>query len=111
MVTLSEKRNKRKFPRRNFNRAIGFLYRGDYFVGQGVEIGEGGLAFLLEKKLPLEAEGVVSLQIPGGSFICIRVVIKNVSNEGTGITLGCSFIDLQFDHKREVRSYVSARRA
>jgi hypothetical protein len=101
---------KRKFPRRRFRRSIGFLYNGDYFVGMGAEIGEGGLAFLLPRDFPMDTEGVVSFQIPDGSFICVRVEIKNEQVQSSGETLiGCSYKNLKFEHKREIRSYVSAR--
>jgi hypothetical protein len=101
---------KRKFPRRRFRRSVAFLFNGDYFVGMGAEIGEGGVAFLLPREFPLETEGVVSFQIPDGSFICVRVEIKNEQLQSNGETLiGCSYKNLKFEHKREIRAYVSAR--
>lgn len=109
MVDAVDKKFKRKFPRRNFERSVGFLYRGEYLVGLGVEIGEGGISFKASKEFAKDTEAVISLQIPGGSFICLRVMVKNIENEGNGATVGCSFLDLKFDHKREVRAYVSAR--
>ncbi len=102
---------KRKFPRRRFRRAIGFLIQGQYFVGTGNEIGEGGVAFELPMAFSEGDEGVISFQIPDGSFISVRVEIRNQKpseTKGENI-VGCSYKNLKFEHKREIRSYVSAR--
>ncbi len=109
-LTQAELKFKRKFPRRRFRRSVGFLFQGEYFVGLGAEIGEGGIAFLMPRQFLLDVEGVVSFQIPDGSFICVRIEIKNESADPSGETLlGCSFKNLKFEHKREIRAYVSAR--
>ena len=102
---------KRKFPRRQFGRSVGFLFNGDYFVGKGSEIGEGGLSLRLKDSYPIEKEAVISFQIPHGSFICVRIEIRNaVKDKITGeIIIGCAYKNLTFEHKREIRSYVSAR--
>jgi hypothetical protein len=102
---------KRKFPRRQFHRSIGFLFNGNYLVGSGSEIGEGGLSLLVPSNHPIEKEAVLSFQIPNGSFICVRVEIRNaVKDKKNGFfILGCAYKNLTFEHKREIRSYVSAR--
>ncbi len=102
---------KRKFPRRQFFRSIGFLFNGDYLVGKGSEIGEGGLSLRLPASYPLEKEAVISFQIPHGSFICVRVEVRNaIKDKVTGEHIvGCAYKNLAFEHKREIRSYVSAR--
>ena len=116
MATSSENSNsesgfKRKFPRRRFQRAMGLLFGGDYLVSTGAEIGEGGLAITVPHEFAMGAKAVISFQIPGGSFICVQVELRNSQkNKSTGLfTLGCVFRNLKFDHKREIRSYVSAR--
>jgi len=101
---------RRKFPRRQFPRAVGFLIHGDYTVGMGAEIGEGGVAFLSNTEFPLESEAVISFQIPNGSFVCVRVEIRNRQLDPSGdYLMGCIFKNLKFEHRREIRSYVSAR--
>ncbi len=102
---------KRKFPRRLFARSVGFLIDGNYSVGSGFELGEGGLSVLLPDNYPVGKEAVLSFQIPHGSFICVRVEIRNsMVNKKTGlITVGFAYKNLTFEHKREIRSYVSAR--
>ncbi len=102
---------KRKFPRRNFFRAVGCLCAGEYFVGSGVEIGEGGIAFNLGHDFTLGQEVVISFQIPGGSFVCVRAELKNSAESQIPghFTVGCLFQNLKFEQKREIRSFVSAR--
>jgi len=106
----AESHYKRKFPRRIFPRAIGLLIDGVYYLGQGQEMGEGGMSFFLPKLCQLAAEGVISFQIPGGSFISVRVEIRSSAQAEKGeYIIGCLFKNLKFEHKREIRSYVSAR--
>lgn len=108
-LSAQELQSKRKFPRRQFRRAIGFLFNGDYCVGTGAEIGEGGVAFYLPREFALHSEAVASFQIPDGSFVCVRVEIRNQQPEAGAILVGCAFKNLKFEHRREIRSYVSAR--
>jgi hypothetical protein len=109
-LSPNELQSKRKFPRRRFARVMGVLINGDYSVNMGAEIGEGGLAFLSTHQLPLDAEAVISFQIPSGSFVCVRIQIRNQQPDPSGgYLMGCSFENLKFEHKREIRSYVSAR--
>ncbi len=107
----SETPFKRKYPRRGFQRAVGFLFHGVYFVGMGAKIGEGGISFVLPKDFPLFHEGVASFQLPDGEFVCLRVEIRNsFQNPISGKwTIGCAFKNLKFEIKREIRSFVSAR--
>lgn len=77
----------------------------------GEQIGEGGISFVLPNEFPISRQAVVSFQIPDGSFICVRVEIRNARiDENTGhAVIGCLFKNLKFEQKREIRSYVSAR--
>jgi hypothetical protein len=105
---------RRKFPRRQFLRQVGFLHAGKYYLGTGLELGEGGMSLSLPHDFPAEKKAVISFLIPGGSFISVRVEIRNInrnlSKPGYRV-LGCAFQNLQFEHKREIRTYVSARPA
>lgn len=101
---------RRKYLRRPYNRGIGVLYRGQYVVAEGIELGEGGLAFRSSEKY---AEGdtiVLTFQIPNGSFVSTIPEVKTVGNEEDGkIKYGCFFKTIKFDHKREIRTFVSTR--
>lgn len=112
--TALDFQTRRKFPRRQFLRQVGFLYDGKYHVGAGCEVGEGGLSLSLPHDFPIEKNAVISFLIPGGSFISVRVEIRNIKRDETKMghrVIGCAFQNLQFEHKREIRTYVSARPA
>lgn len=79
-------------------------------MGLGEEIGEGGIALRLSDEFPVGREGVVHFQIPDGSFVSVRLEFLNARQEESGeYLIGCSFKNLKFEHKREIRTYVSAR--
>lgn len=79
-------------------------------MGVGDEIGEGGIALQVAQEFPMEKEAVVSFQLPEGSFVSVRVEIRNLQKLPGGQALvGCLFKNLKFEHKREIRAYVSAR--
>ena len=79
-------------------------------MGMGSEIGEGGMSVVLPAEFQVENQAVASFQILDGSFISVRVELRNIRKLPTGEHLvGCSFRGLKFEHKREIRAYVSAR--
>jgi len=110
-TTTQDTLYRRKFPRRGFKRSVGVLSGPRYKLCQGFEIGEGGLSFAGYSGYQLEGKIVLNFQIPDGSFISVQAEIKNIEeNRETRLnTYGCSFLNLSFEHKREIRSFVSAR--
>ena len=109
-VSINEATAARKLPRRGFARALGCLCHGQYAVGRGVEIGEGGISFVLTREIPEQQEVVLSFQVPGGSFISVRAELIRLKTKKPGeFVLVCLFKNLKFVHKREIRTYVSAR--
>lgn len=99
---------RRKFPRRPFHRAVSLLFNGDYHCLRGHEIGEGGLSVKSEIDIPTERNVVLNFQIPDGSFISIKAEVRNSqSAELGGFVLGCSFVNLSFERRREIRTLVS----
>jgi hypothetical protein len=102
--------NRRKFPRRAFNRGVGVLSAGYYLLAQGKEIGEGGLAFIAVERLEEGSSVVLNFQIPGGDFVsCISEVRSCKESPDGGFLHGCLFRGIKFEHKREIRSFVSSR--
>lgn len=102
---------RRKFPRRAFHRRVGVLRKGNYYLAETEEIGEGGLSLVLPERLNENDEIVVNLRIPGGDFISLRATIRTVKVHAQGTIHGISFKNISFSHKRQIRSYVSARTA
>lgn len=102
---------RRKYPRKDFNKGVGFLYNGEYMVLEGSEMGEGGISFYSHRLFPIGEEAVLNFQIPGGSFIAVRVEVRHTSTvvQSEKFMVGCLFMNLKFEHKREIRSYVSSQ--
>jgi hypothetical protein len=101
----------RKYPRRSLNRMIGILCRGTYFLALAGELGEGGLSFGSEYVITEGNECLVSLQIPSGSFVFLRaLVVANRKKQGDQmITHSLKFTNIDFSHKRQIRTFVSAQ--
>ncbi len=101
---------RRQFPRRDFNRKIGLLCNGHYCIVEACEVGEGGLSFVAYEEFKLEANVVITLKIPHGDFVSLRGLVRYVNNQDSGqFTHGISFENITFNHKRQIRMFVSGR--
>ncbi len=99
---------RRKFPRRPFHRAVSLLLNGDYHCLRGSEIGEGGLSVTSDVEVSLDRNVVLNFQIPEGSFISVKAEVRNCRpDDAGGFVLGCSFVNLAFEKRREIRTLVS----
>jgi hypothetical protein len=110
MGIFSAEQGKRRFPRRGFRRLLGVLHNGDYFLARGVEIGEGGISFRAPQ--PNLKEGswlVITFRDPLGKFQSVRSEIRSRKNKSNDIVFGCSFENLNFGVRRQIRTFVSAR--
>lgn len=109
----SQDMTKRRYPRRDFRRQIGVLVEGAYFLAQGLEVGEGGIAIHVDEKalqkLAVGKCAVLTFKMPGGHFISVRAEVRNDVPVGGAQAVGCSFHNLAFEARREIRSFVSAR--
>ncbi|MBL7672118.1 MAG: PilZ domain-containing protein [Bdellovibrionaceae bacterium] len=103
---------RRKFPRRPLVQRVGVLSRGKYFIAETSEIGEGGMSLNTEFVLNNDSQIVVNFQIPDGEFVSVRAVVKSTSKAGSShVSHGISFDQLQFGHRRQIRTFVSARQS
>lgn len=103
---------KRKYPRRIFNGSVGVLHQGKYAVTRGISLGEGGMAFLWPKSIPLDHETVVTFKIPGDTMISVRGEIRNSKKweeDPQFYFIGAQFPPLPIGEKRRIRAYVSSR--
>ena len=111
MSTTATPLFRRNYPRRIFKRTIGILYKGQYFMAQSGEIGEGGMSLVSDMVMTEQEPMVVSFQIPGGNFVSLRAEIRSIlkgSGPGT-LAYGVAFTNIEFALKRQIRSYVSSR--
>lgn len=117
---------RRKFPRRQFHRSVGVLFNGKYLVCAAVELGEGGLSFRAPNKdflknLMVGGDSAEKL-IPGATlaltfhmgadqkYIVVKANARNVKSGKDGLAIvGCQFVELNFEHRREIRNFVTSR--
>lgn len=104
---------KRKYPRRIFYGSVGVLLHGKYFITTATTVGEGGISFLCNEKIPKESELVITFKIPGDNMISRRVEVKNersaAEDQKSSYIIGAQFFPLTISEKRRIRSYVSSR--
>lgn len=105
--TKYDGKDRRQFPRRDFFQGVGVLYRGEYLIAKGVEIGEGGISFQLGFVLDLNQQLVVTFRLPGYRFLSLRVEVKNSKKTAGEMQYGCAYVDVSFEVRRKIRSFVA----
>ncbi len=105
---------RRQYPRRPFNRKVGVLFKGQYFLAQAGEVGEGGMSIKTDLVLTEGEPLMVSFQIPNSGFVCLRAEVRSTQKtdkpeDVEKVIHGLAFTDIQFATKRQIRSYVSSR--
>jgi hypothetical protein len=100
---------RRKFPRRPLHKKVGVLFDGQYFICTSGEIGEGGMSILSDYALTEGRELVLNFQIPNGTFVTLRGLIKTVIAKHGIVTHGISFEQIPLGFKRQIRAFVSTR--
>ncbi|MGZ3743298.1 MAG: PilZ domain-containing protein [Pseudobdellovibrionaceae bacterium] len=100
---------RRKFPRRSLAKKVGVLFGGQYFICHSGEIGEGGMSIVSEYALTEGRELVLSFQIPQGTFVTLRGVIRSTKPDQGVVTHGIAFDSIPLGFKRQIRTFVSAR--
>lgn len=101
----------RRLPRRPFSRAFGVLSRGEYFLVQGVELGEGGLGFTTDRAFGSGDQMLMSIVLPHSEMLFLRAEVKSVQKiEGqSDQRVGLAFVDAPDAARRGLRSFVTMR--
>lgn len=101
--------NRRRYPRVSYPHYVGLLFDAKYQVAQGYEIGEGGVSFFSSVPLPLATRILVTIPVKVGQFKCIQAEVRNcLTREDGHFMVGVQFLDINFDIKRGIRSFVSS---
>jgi len=100
---------RRRFPRRDFSRKVGVLFGGRFFSCESSELGEGGLAISSDYIFDVGRQMVVSFQIPSGDFVSLRATVKSTAKHNGQVVHGLAFVEVPFQNRRQIRSYVSER--
>lgn len=104
-----EMKERRRFPRRLFKRVVGILSQGNYLIGSGVEIGEGGMMFSVPQEIDEDRQVLVSFRIPNHGFVVIKAQVKNTRHQANDFRYGVKFEGLDFQNRRRIRDYIAAK--
>lgn len=80
---------------------------GQSNVGEGVEIGEGGISFSSSAKLDLQKKLILNFFLSDKDFFSVKVTLLNAINKSKTFTYGVSFDDVTIALKRQIRAYVA----
>ncbi len=108
MSTSEKAQIRRRFPRRSWEKKIGILYKGVYFICSSREVGEGGMSVVSnEYVMGANQMLVVTFWIPNGDPVCLLAEIKSIKKEKGEVIHGLAFKDISFSHRRQIRTFVS----
>lgn len=105
---------RRRFPRRFLMRPVGCLENGGYVMGNGVEIGEGGMKLESSQTMVMGQIVVVNFFIPQKDFVTATAeIVYTAENTPPSQlrTYGMKFVKLSFESKRLIRDFIAAKTA
>jgi hypothetical protein len=103
----SENAPRRKYPRKAFRKSISLMFDGKASLARGVDIGEGGLSFVLDDKIEAPKKLIVNFFLSEKDFFSVRVSLLNSFRQADGFAYGASFDDVSIALKRQIRAYVA----
>ena len=98
---------RRKYPRKAFRKVISVMYDGQAGTARAIDIGEGGMSFILEAKLEAPKKIIVNFFLSDKDFFSVRVSLLNTFKQADGYSYGVSFDDVSIALKRQIRTYVA----
>jgi len=100
--------NRRAFPRWETPFEVRYGVGKEQWTGQGVEIGEGGMAFTGDHMVDAGAELDVRYRLnPEEDWVIVKTLVKHI--EGN-ILIGVEFLNLRLPDRLNILDYVSAKK-
>ena len=95
-----------RFPRRKFIHPVGVLLRGEYEIGETVQISEGGISIESPFELKPEDKICASFRLDGELYTtCICQVVRQNGGQNQ---YELNFEDLEFQARKKIRHMVAA---
>ena len=101
-------------PRRAFTGNVGVLAGGTYELEVARSVGEGGMMFSTGRALEPGDRVIVNFHLEGSlALIVVKAVVRNFTPPRTSAQgrepawAGVEFLDLSFQHRREIRNFVA----
>ena len=103
---------RRRVPRRAFNKRVGLLVNGVYLISESTQLGEGGMLIMSPQNLEIGQKLVVTFKLPDTNQAVVRGIIRyrlEPKGDAKYPCYGIEFINLDFNLKREIRSFVASK--
>lgn len=101
-------KNRRAFPRWEAPFEVRYGAGGDMSVGQGVEIGEGGMAFTGDRMYELDTELDIRYRLhPEEEWVKVKAVVRHLEGK---ILFGVEFLNLRLPDRLNIVDSVSEKK-
>lgn len=102
---------KRRVPRRDFERNVGVLVKGQYKICRALQVGEGGMMLEMPESLSIGQKLVVTFKLPKATPAIVRGTIRYAikSESGESYKFGIEFERVEFKARRDIRNYVASK--
>ncbi|MEO0335627.1 MAG: PilZ domain-containing protein [Pseudomonadota bacterium] len=104
---------RRRVPRRAYDGRVGLLFHGNYEVCRASQIGEGGMMLHSPTEMQVGDCVVLTFQPPGVEQTVVQSVVRFAMKDeesGNGFKYGLEFKNLEFQAKRQIRSFVASKK-
>ena len=102
---------RRRVPRRTYKASVGVLIGGKYSVERAFQLGEGGMMIDCKgRKLKVGTHTALNFFLPDGSIVMVRGTVRAIvpAKGGDPERYGLEFLNLGFQNKRAIRTFVAA---
>lgn len=100
---------RRRFPRRAFLRRVSVLHKGQYFVGHGKEIGEGGMLVKIGAVMSSGDHVLINFLLPATGLSIVQAEVRSVRLGDDTNSYGLLFTNLDYEGKKGIREYIAAK--
>jgi hypothetical protein len=102
---LRRQRQRRTYVRAQVRDLVLISYNGDVDA-ELVDVSAGGVAFVIDRPLPVDAVIRAVLNLHGG-VISSEALVKQVSSVGDGYRVGCLFTEISDEHRAKLARHAA----
>ena len=98
-----------RFPHRQFERSLGLMLNGQYFITVGLELSEIAIRVRVQYEVTVNSGGVVTFRLPNKEFIVVKGDVSNVGKDEGGFFIDLKFNQLTVYQRRNIREFIAAK--
>ncbi len=100
--------NRRAFPRWQANFEVRYGVGKDLYVGTGLEIGEGGMAFTGPKTFPVDTEIDIRYRLQSDDeWIRVRGQVRHLQQD---VLIGTEFLNLRLPDRLNIVEFITEKK-